>query len=52
MYELGRVPIFFIKPSLAQRATSKIFISFYIFNFGVVFYAHLIYIYFELKKTH
>jgi hypothetical protein len=50
-HELGREPNFFIRPSLTQWATpSEIFISFYAFNFGVIFYALLIYVYFELKK--
>jgi hypothetical protein len=31
---------------------SEFFIFFYVFNFGVIFYASLICIYFKLEKTH
>jgi hypothetical protein len=34
-HELGREPNFFVRPSLAQWVASEIFISFYVFNFGV-----------------
>jgi hypothetical protein len=50
MHELGSEPKNFVRPSLTQWAASKIFISFYVFNFSVIFYAALNYVYFKLQK--
>jgi hypothetical protein len=44
----NRHELFFYQTEFG-RAASENFISFYIFNFGVIFYTHLIYVYFKLK---
>jgi hypothetical protein len=44
---------FFVRPSLAQWAASETFISFYVFNFGVVFFMHIWFVFIlSYKKIH